>query len=101
MEIMKHFSDYYQVTDRKGNAIRSFYDLKTAALVKRYLAGDHLEEEEINHAIGAIEMYDEEMKRRDEERAAMKEVAREKARLRKAAKEAANQQEEECKGGDA
>ena len=89
MEVTKGYGDTYQVTDCKGNVICSFYDLKTAALVKRYLAGEPLEEEETNHAIGAIELYDEEMQRRDAERQQKKEAEKERAKARKAAKQAA------------
>lgn len=84
MEVTKSYGDTYQVTDSKGNVICSFYDLKTAALVKRYLAGEPLEEEETSIAIGAIELFDEEERRKNAEREAKKQAAKERAKARKA-----------------
>ena len=94
MEVAKSYGDTYQVTDSKGNVICSFYDLKTAALVKRYLSGEPLGEEETNHAMGAIECHDEEEQRKDAERAAKKEATRAKAAARKAARQTAADQGE-------
>lgn len=86
MEIVKSYSDKYILQDINGNVLCSFYDLETTVLVKRFIEGDSLTEEQENIAIGAIECHDEEMKRNEEERQQKKQSEKERARMRKEAK---------------
>ena len=73
MEITRNYSGtLYHVEDIRGNIVCSFFDLKTAVLVKRFIEGHELTEEETNHAIGAIELHDEEEERLEAEREARK-----------------------------
>ena len=88
MEIVKSYGDSYLVQDINGNVLCSFYDLGTTVLVKRFIEGDSLTEEQENIAIGAIECHDEEMKRKEEERQQKKQAEKERARMRKEAKAA-------------
>lgn len=90
MEIVRNYNgDLYNLEDVRGNILCTFHDLKTAVTVKRYINGDSLTEEEINFAVGSIEMYDENENTKAAERQQRRERERQKAAERKAARAAA------------
>ena len=90
MEIVRNYSgNLYNLEDVRGNILCTFNDLKTAVTVKRYINGDSLTEEEINFAVGNIELYDESENTKAAERQQRRERERQKAADRKAARAAA------------
>lgn len=90
MEITRYYhGNAYNVEDSHGNVICTFHDLKTTVIVKRYIEGDSLTEEETNIAVGSIELYDESENAKEAERQQRRERERQKAAERKAARTAA------------
>lgn len=87
MEIHNQYG-HYQVLDSEGGVVCSFATLEAASVVMRYLMGVPQDADEIGKARSYIDAYDLESQRKDAERAAKKEAARQKAKARKEAKAA-------------
>lgn len=75
MEITRNcIETLYHLEDIRGNIICSFHELKAAVLVRRFIEGNSLTEEQENYAMGCIELHDEEEQRINEELEARKEA---------------------------
>lgn len=72
-----------------GHTMATFPDLMSAILVKKYIEGFPLSEEESEKAKAAITEYDRQCKQRHDEYAAKKAIAKEKAAARRKTKAAA------------
>lgn len=94
MEIRNQYG-HYQVLDSNGGMVCSFSTLEAAAVTMRYLMGVPQDADETGKAQAYIDAYDQENQRKDAERAAKKEAARQKAKARKEAAAAQGEGDEQ------